>query len=66
MLCAVPGIGNVTVSSSERELTIHFNERCVSAGQLTAAVEEAGYGIDAAGPLHTRPAARRPTHMERD
>ncbi len=46
------------MSPTDGEFTIHFNERHTSVGELTAAVEEAGYLIDNAGAFH-RVRARR-------
>jgi hypothetical protein len=52
VLNALPGVGAVAVSPLDGELTIHFNETHVSAGELTSALEEAGYLVDCAGLTH--------------
>lgn len=52
VLNTLPGVGAATVSPLDGEFTIHFNERHTSVGELTSAVEEAGYRIDNAGPTH--------------
>jgi copper chaperone CopZ len=52
VLSALPGVGAVAVSPMDGELTIHFNETHVSAGELTSALEEAGYLVDCAGLTH--------------
>ena len=58
VLNTLPGVGAATVSPTDGDFTIHFNERYTSVGELTAAVEEAGYRIDNAGSFH-RSRARR-------
>jgi copper chaperone CopZ len=58
-LNSLPGVGDVRVSPADGEFTIHFNERQMSVAQLTSAVEEAGYEVDRAGPVHTHQARRR-------
>jgi copper chaperone CopZ len=52
VLNTLPGVGAATVSPLDGELTIHFNERRTCIGELTSAVEEAGYRIDNAGSTH--------------
>jgi copper chaperone CopZ len=42
------------VSLAAGEATIHFNELRISVDRLKAAVEEAGYDVDHAGPVHAR------------
>jgi copper chaperone CopZ len=51
-----PGVGDAKVRLADGEVTINFNERRISVAQLTAAVEEAGYEVDGAGPVHTHQA----------
>jgi copper chaperone CopZ len=53
MLNGLPGVGDFKASLAGGEVTIDFNEKRISAPQLTSAVEEAGYGVDEAGPVHT-------------
>jgi copper chaperone CopZ len=61
VLSGLPGVGSVRVSPNEDSVTVHCNEEQVSLGELTAAIEEAGYGIDSAGPVHTH----RMAHSDR-
>ena len=58
VLNSLPGVGDVKVSLADGEVTIHFNERRMSVAHLTSAVEEAGYGVVRAGPVHTHQARR--------
>ena len=46
-LKAITGVGDVKVSLSAGEATVQYNERLTTPGQLKAAVEGAGYGVDA-------------------
>jgi Cu+-exporting ATPase len=52
-LSVLRGVGHVRVSLTHGAVTIHCNERHVSLGEITSAIEEAGYGIDSTGPVHT-------------
>lgn len=63
VLNTLPGVGAVTVSPMDCEVTIHFNDRHISVGELTSAVEEAGYRVDNAGPAHRGPPARWPLRL---
>lgn len=65
VLNTLPGVGAATVSPVDGEFTIHFNEMHVSVGELTSAVEEAGYRVDNAGPTH-RGRARRSRVLSRE
>jgi copper chaperone CopZ len=61
----LPGVGTVRVSPKHGSVTIHCNEHQISLGEITSAIEEAGYGIDRAGPVHTHHAVRyAPHHAE--
>ena len=42
----VPGVGDVQVSLSAGEATVHYDERLISPDQLKSAVKGAGYGVD--------------------
>lgn len=46
-LKAISGVGDVTVSLSTGEATVQFDEGRSSPDQLKAAVQSAGYGVDA-------------------
>ncbi len=52
-LSVLRGVGHVRVSATHGSVTIHCNEHQISLGEIIAAIEEAGYGIDSAGPAHT-------------
>lgn len=52
-LGVLPGVGMVRVSPTHSSVTVHFNEQYISIGELTAAIEESGFGIDTTGPIHT-------------
>jgi copper chaperone CopZ len=49
-LRATPGVGEVTVSLAAGEATVNYDDRLTSSNQLKAAVQSAGYGVDAAKP----------------
>ena len=51
-LKAIPGVGDVTVSLSAGEATVHYDERLTSPEQLKAAVNGAGYGVDVTDAAH--------------
>lgn len=53
-LSSLMGVGQVKVSLADGEATVHFNERLTSPARIRGAVEEAGYGVDHSGPVHTR------------
>lgn len=55
-LKAVPGVGDVTVSLSDGEATVQYDTLLTSPDQLRAAVNHAGYGIDAATSAQSSPA----------
>ena len=44
---AVAGVETVSVSLSTGEATVKYDERLTSPGQLTDAVKDAGFGVDA-------------------
>lgn len=44
-LLAVPGVSDVTVTFSAGVAEVYYDEKITSAGQLTAAVKDAGYGV---------------------
>jgi copper chaperone CopZ len=52
-LSSLVGVGQVHVSLAEGVATVHFNEKLTSPARIRVAVEEAGYGVDHAGPAHT-------------
>lgn len=45
-LKAIPGVGDVTVSLSDGEATVQYDERRASPDQLKSAVTQAGYGVE--------------------
>ena len=47
-LKATTGVGDVKVSLSSGEATVHYDERLTSPDQLKSAVTKAGYGINGA------------------
>ena len=47
-LQAVPGVSHVKISLAAGEATLQYDEQLTSQDQLKAAVEEAGYSVDAA------------------
>lgn len=48
-LKALDGVKDVVVSLSETSAMVRFDERLTSSAQLKSAVEQAGYGVGAAG-----------------
>jgi len=46
-LKALGGVGDVEVSLSSGEATVHYDERQVTPAELKSAVTGAGYGVDA-------------------
>jgi copper chaperone CopZ len=58
-LSMLHGVGHVRVSPTHGSVTIHCNEHHISLGEISAAIEEAGFGIDSAGPVHTHHEAVR-------
>lgn len=53
VLKAVPGVSDVTVTFSSGVAEVHYDEMLTSAGQLKAAVKEAGYGVNQTNPADT-------------
>ena len=50
----VSGVGDVKVSLSAGEATVHYDERVTSPDQMKSAVESAGYGVGVTNPAHSR------------
>ena len=48
----VSGVGNVDVSLSSGEVTVHYDERMASPDQLKTAVKDAGYSVNAPNAAH--------------
>ena len=49
----VSGVGNVDVSLSSGEVTVHYDEHLTSPDQLETAVKDAGYGVNAPKAPHS-------------
>jgi copper chaperone len=54
-LKAIPGVGDVNVSLAAGEATVQYDERRASPEQLKSAVKSAGYGVDVAEGVQSRP-----------
>ncbi len=54
-LKAIPGVGDVNVSLAAGEAKVQYDERRASPEQLKSAVENAGYGVDVAKSVQSRP-----------
>ena len=51
-LKAVAGVGDVSVSLSDGEATVQYDEKRTSPEQLKAAVKGAGFGVETASTAH--------------
>ena len=47
-LTAIPGVGGVEVALSTGKVDVTYDERLAQPGQMTSAVERAGYSVGAA------------------